>query len=228
MLFSAFMIVKHYLDRGKDIETFENLSILVSKAPLPSQDKPSESVEQLPDVLDLAPLYKDNSDFFGWLTIPETSIDYPVMHTPYQKEKYLRLNFYGDYSYSGTPFMQWDCKKDGQNLIIHAHNMKNGTMFYDLRKYLDRDFFDSHDRILLQIGDEVKEYGLFSVVQLKSNDSWYSFVTSLENDDLINEISSKAYYKSNLTPSSTSEFITLSTCHGNNDDDRLIIIGVID
>ena len=55
---------------------------------------------------------------FGWLCIPETDINYPVMHTPDNPEKYLRRNFQGEYSESGVPFLDSRCVLDSDNLII--------------------------------------------------------------------------------------------------------------
>lgn len=46
-----------------------------------------------------------NSECFGWISIAGTNINYPVMHTPSNPQKYLNKNFYGEYSYSGTPFL---------------------------------------------------------------------------------------------------------------------------
>ena len=47
---------------------------------------------------DMAALHEENSDLFGWLTIAGTKIDYPVMYTPEEPEKYLHLNFEEGYS----------------------------------------------------------------------------------------------------------------------------------
>ena len=45
-----------------------------------------------------------NSECFGWISIAGTNINYPVMHTPDNSQKYLNKNFYGEYSLSGVPF----------------------------------------------------------------------------------------------------------------------------
>ena len=58
---------------------------------------------------DLAALQSENPDCVGWLTIPDTSVDYPVVWTPSDPEHYLRRDFYGNYASGGTPFL------DGRN-----------------------------------------------------------------------------------------------------------------
>ena len=47
----------------------------------------------IPSRHDLAALQAENSDCVGWLTIPDTGIDYPIMHTPEEPEHYLRRDF---------------------------------------------------------------------------------------------------------------------------------------
>ena len=53
---------------------------------------------------DLDALQIENPDCAGWLTIPDTSVDYPVMFTPNEPERYLRRDFYGDHASGGSPF----------------------------------------------------------------------------------------------------------------------------
>lgn len=70
-----------------------------------------------------------NSDCIGWVRIPDTGIDYPVMHTPDEPEKYLNKNYDGYFSYSGVPFLDARCTTYNTNMIIYGHNMSTGTMF---------------------------------------------------------------------------------------------------
>ena len=50
-------------------------------------------------------MYEQNPDLFGWICIENTVLDYPVMHTPDDPEKYMHLSFEGETSTAGTPFM---------------------------------------------------------------------------------------------------------------------------
>ena len=69
-------------------------------------------------------LFAQNSDCIGWLCIPDTQLSYPVMHTPDNPQKYLRRSFYGEYSQSGVPFLDWRCGLQSDHLIVYGHNMK--------------------------------------------------------------------------------------------------------
>ena len=54
----------------------------------------------------LTPLFEKNADCIGWVYIKDTAVDYPVMHTPSEPQRYLRLNFDKEYSTAGVPFLK--------------------------------------------------------------------------------------------------------------------------
>lgn len=146
-------------------------------------------------------LIAENADCIGWLSIDGTSISYPVMYTPSEPQKYLRRSFYGQYSQSGVPFLDGRCSTNGGNLIIYGHNMKNGTMFSDLKKYLNTDFPNSHRTVRLETADGVFLFTVTEVRRTNTADPWYDRTTCENGRHLI-----------------------LSTCHGSGKDGRLLII----
>ena len=146
-------------------------------------------------------LITENADCIGWLSIDGTNISYPVMHTPHDPQKYLRRNFYGKYSQSGVPFLDGRCDLQSSNLIIYGHNMRNGTMFSDLKKYLNTDFLNSHRTIRLETVDGVFLFTVSEVRRTNISNAWYNRITSEDGRQLI-----------------------LSTCYGSGKDGRLLII----
>ncbi len=94
-----------------------------------------------------AELREQNPDFYGWIRIEGTQIDYPVMWTPQEEDYYLHRSFTGEFSYSGVPFMGKGCTEEGHVLLIYGHHMRDGSMFADLEKYRDADFLAQHSRI---------------------------------------------------------------------------------
>ena len=124
VVFCGVQIWKEYSSRQKDIDAFAELSEL---AEIKEPDEPKETAEPETDgdaensdmdsdtqeeqenpVLtprhDIPLLINQNSDCIGWITIDNTAVDYPVMHTPEWPQKYLRMNFYQQYSDSGVRF----------------------------------------------------------------------------------------------------------------------------
>ena len=66
-------------------------------------------------------LYRLNDHFIGWLNIPDTVIDYPVMYTPFEEEYYLHKDYNKQESASGTLFVaaKDDPLKPSDNVIIY-------------------------------------------------------------------------------------------------------------
>lgn len=150
---SAYMIRKDVSSQQKEKKEFEELLEIIempeettdpTSTSMGTESVPNDTTE--PEVTEpevqtrnLAPLFEKNSECIGWIYIEGTNVNYPVMHTPDNPQKYLRKNFDGEYSQSGVPFLDARCSADGGTTIIYGHNMKNGTQFFDLKKYLDAD-----------------------------------------------------------------------------------------
>src|SRR5690625_4446140 len=84
-------------------------------------------------------LLKQNEDVVGWITINDTQVDYPILHSSDNVE-YLTENYYGDESRAGSIFMDYrnDITSSDLNTVIYGHRMRDGSMFQQLTKYLDK------------------------------------------------------------------------------------------
>ena len=177
----------------------------------------------------LTPLFEQNSDCIGWVYIEGTAVDYPVMHTPDEPQRYLRKNFDKEYSTAGVPFLKGICTLNCDHLILYGHNMKNGTMFSDVTQYRNKEYYTEHPVIEFETAQGLKRYAVFAVVQVKKNDGWYAFhiaTDKSEYDSKIAEIKSRSLYFTEITPMYGQQLITLSTCYGATKSDRIIVIGV--
>ena len=180
---SGWMIYDELSSRQKEKEDFDALAELVempvTNPPITSELPPAETAEpnkttELEESLrDLSPLFEQNSECIGWLCIPDTAVNYPVMHTPRNPQKYLRMNFYGEYSQSGVPFLDYRCSPGSGNLLIYGHNMKNGTMFGELKSYTDPVFCAEHPTIEFQTADGLSRYTVSEVRITDTSDPWY-------------------------------------------------------
>ena len=197
-------------ERQKEKKDFASVAEI---AKLPMTEAPAESVtdtetetsaeptEQPAAERNIQALIAENSDCIGWLSIDGTSISYPVMYTPSEPQKYLRRSFYGQYSQSGVPFLDGRCSTVGGNLIIYGHNMKNGTMFSDLKKYLNTDFLNAHRTVRLETAGGVFLFTVTEVRRTNTADPWYDRISCEGGRRLL-----------------------LSTCYGSGKDGRLLII----
>ena len=127
----GFKIHSELSARNREKQDFEKIVSLVTvdeNDDSKSEDRPSAE-SQTEKKRNLKALFNQNSDCIGWIYIPGTAVNYPVMHTPSNPQKYLRRDFCGNYSQSGVPFLDSRCDLESTDLIIYGHNMRNGTMF---------------------------------------------------------------------------------------------------
>ncbi len=185
----------------------------------------------LPQYQDLA---EANPDFFGWLTIPDTVIDYPVMHTPDEPEKYLHADFDGEYSFAGTPFADASCDLDSDNILIYAHNMNtDGSMFHTLLNYQEVTYWQQHPTILFSTLYQEGEYEVLAAfydrVYYKTETcfKFYQFINAADEADFDSAIANfrdKALYDTGVTASYGDKLITLVTCAYHTDNGRFVVV----
>lgn len=166
-----------------------------------TESEQAEPTEEPAAERNIPALIAANTDCIGWLSIDGTNISYPIMHTPHDPQKYLRRNFYGKYSQSGVPFLDGRCDIQSTNMIIYGHNMRNGTMFSELKKYVNRDFLNAHRTVKFETADGVQTFTVAEVLKTNTSDAWYDRIASEDGRQLI-----------------------LSTCYGSGKDGRLLII----
>lgn len=232
LVLSEFMVFRELSVQQKEKDDFTELKEIIEV----TESQPPESITPIPDktskpkktaVRDLSKLFAANDDCIGWICIPDTAVNYPVMHTPENPQKYLRKNFKGKYSVSGVPFMDGRCTSDSDNIILYGHNMRNGTMFASLRHYTKQPFCAKHRVIEFQTAEGLKLYRLFAVLKTNKNDEWYNFITAEERatfEKYISGAKSCSLYKSDFMPEYGHQLFTLSTCYGRNKNNRLLII----
>lgn len=202
---AVFKIVQTINIQQKEKEDFQIIAELVNTPTIPdetvSAEETDEKKSETESTRNIAPVFEQNADCIGWIFIDGTNINYPVMHTPDNPQKYLRLSFEKKYSQSGVPFLDGRCSLQDGNLIIYGHNMKNGTMFSDLKKYLDTDFREAHKTIEFQTADGVFLFEVNDVIRTNISDERYNQINSTDG-----------------------RILALSTCYGSAKSDRLLII----
>lgn len=198
---SGVNIYSELKEQQKEKDDFAAVSQIAEPAVTAAQTE-SEPTEQPAAERNIQTLIAENADCIGWLSIDGTNISYPVMHTPSDPQKYLRRNFYGKYSQSGVPFLDGRCNLQSTNLIIYGHNMRNGTMFSDLKRYVDRDFPNAHRIVKFETMDGIRYFTVTEVLRTDITDAWYDRITAEDG----------------------SRCLVLSTCYGSGKDGRLLII----
>ncbi len=107
--------------------------------------------------------------------------------------------------------------------------MNNGTMFADLCNYTSSAYRDAHPTVVLETKDGASAYTVFSVMKVKSDDDWYRFTSALNENrynSMIEYAKEKSIYNTGITPKYGQQILTLSTCYGYNQDDRILVLAV--
>lgn len=172
-------------------------------------------------------LSEKNKDCIGWLSIGGTEVSYPVMQSKEEHQKYLSKDFNGNYSLSGTPFLDYRCSLNGENMIIYGHHMNDGGMFGTLMNYTRQTYRDAYPNITFETKNGIRKYTVFSVIKTTSKDEWYKFIDAESAEKFCKRVAyanEHSIYNTGIKPSMSHKLLTLSTCTNESEEERLIVI----
>ena len=228
------MLYRQYADEKQSAKAFETISALVADE-TPPADVPqkTESPQSEQTAFEkYAAVYEQNSDFVGWISIDGTNIDYPVMQTVDNPNYYLKRNFEKQYSDYGVPYVQENCDFEfSDNCVIYGHHMNNGTMFADLCKYADEDFYREHKTIRFDTLSGFGEYEIVAafktIAYSEQGFKYYHFTRADSAEDFdayIAKCKELAVYDTGVTAEYGDRLITLSTCEYSRQNGRMVVV----
>lgn len=209
--------------QSSDAELQQTEPATVEKVTDASQDsetvtESAEPEEEIP--IDFEELWETNPDVYAWIVIPGTDINYPILQHPTDDSYYLNHNLDGSTGRPACIYTESLNSKDftDNNTVIYGHNMRNGTMFAQLHKFEDKDFFDEHREIIIYLPDKVLHYKIFAVHNYDDRHLLYSFDFSdkavykdyLESIFSIDDMN--ANIDTEMTVTENDKIITLATC----------------
>ena len=176
-----------------------------------------------------------NPDVYAWITVPGTDIDYPILQHASDNTYYLMHNIDGSYGYPGCIYTENMNSKDftDNNTVIYGHNMKNGSMFAQLHKFEDPDFFKENREVLIYLPDEVLHYTIFAAHIYDDRHLLYSFDFTDPDayqkylDSVFNIRDMSANIDKDMTVTTDDQIITLVTCIGSQPNNRLLVQAVL-
>ncbi len=191
-----------------------------------------EETQLLPE---FAELFLLNPDLVGWITIPETNINYPVVQSAiYKPDYYLRRDFYGKKDTHGCIYAREQCDvfAPSDNITIYGHKMKDQTMFAQLVKYESKEYWQENPYIQFNTLLERHTYEIISVFKISASVTsmefqYHLFVDAAEPADIDSFIAScqeYALYDTGLTAQAGDKLITLSTCDYSMTNGRLVVV----
>lgn len=238
------ILYKRILNYQKNEELLQSVSEKVAE--IDSEDLDSLYNQTWTELTDLETLEKDteraklflsyqslkdeNEDYVGWIKIPGTKVNYPVVQSETEPGYYLKRNFKKEKSIYGSIFMDSNCKiGSSKNKIIHGHHMRDGSMFATIDNYKDFQYFQNHHAIqfdsLYDIGDYqivsafslgIKEASeLEKIISLKTQDDFHQFKRFVQEH---------SFYDTGTDFNINDTFLTLVTCEYTHKNGKFFII----
>lgn len=178
-------------------------------------------------LVDLNSVKEINEDTIGWIQIPDTSIDYPILQAE-DNDQYLRRTITGESNKAGSIFADYRVEKpfEEANTLIYGHNLLNGKMFSNLMKYEEKDWWEEHPLVYIQTEDSVLTYEVYACYRTRDTSYTYTFGMETETGDYQNYLDyslNHALYSTGIKPKNAEQTLTLSTCTNDQDTERFIV-----
>ena len=235
-IFSAYKLINIYSEYHKGDKEYDNIAEKVVEIQTPNKEEAEKENEQKPKAhvslkVNFEKLKKINEDTVAWIQFDEPErINYPIVQGE-DNDKYLHTTFEGKKNSSGALFV--DVINSGEfvdrNTFIYGHNMKNGSMFGQLRKYKTKEYYEQNPYFYIYTPDEKEvKYQIFAVSVVE--DTSRSYTRFYNNDeeylDYLNYLKSIAGYDTGVELTADSKIISLSTCTNVSETQRLLVHGV--
>ena len=162
-------------------------------------------------------------DVVAWLTVADTTIDYPVMQGK-TNTQYLNTDPYGEYSLAGSIFL--DSRNAGDfsddYSLVYGHHMAGGYMFGALDRYEDEAYFEAHRAGTLTVGEHVYEINAFAVLL---TDAWEEALFEPQGSEAALAVAEEnaLYWRE---PENT-HLLALSTCGDGSGPERTVVLFTI-
>ena len=172
----------------------------IPKTGYADQAPDADGAQEAPSVAaDLADAYAQNDDLVGWLKAGE-GIDLPVVQS--DNTYYLDHGFTGEEDRNGTLFLNMNNQlfPPDDVLLIHGHNMKDGSMFGTLPKFERYDYAKEHPLVTFQtIYDEEPVYyvpvSVFNASMLPDHSRYFDITQIVFPDDAAGEVTDSSTFR---------------------------------
>ena len=209
--FSLFKIVDKQIKYSKDIKVYSEINEIASNNS---------------DMLDKSML-EVNNEYKFWIKVENTNIDYPVAQGK-DNDYYINHDFNKNENISGAIFLDYRNNFiNDLNTIVYGHHMRNETMFNNLVKFKDSNFFNENNKIKIIYDGKELEYKVFSVYVIDDKNNYLitNFNNSNEYNNYIKEIRDRSLYKNDVEVTDKDKIITLSTCSFEFEGARTVVHG---
>ena len=244
MLFSGIKLVSIMLDYRHDRTAYDELAEAAISAlaepdvttapdatPDPNATPAAPVRSEVPIAVDWDLLREKNSDIVGWLYDP-AGMSYPVMQTT-DNSYYLHRGWDKQPNTAGSLFADTVATAGvlHSNFLIYGHNMKDGSMFAGIMKYVDQSYYDQHPTMYYLTPWQNYRVELIAahIVESTLDNFPNYFADDGEYQTYLNTITSRSFFRTNAQVSTQYQLITLSTCDYSSGytDPRFLVHGML-
>ena len=158
-------------------------------------------------------LLQRNKDVKAWIQIPNTNVNYPVLQGE-TNDTYIHSDIDHNELSAGSIFIASENEDpfNDFNTVIYGHNMKNGSMFNNIKSYTDQDFANEHPYIYIYLPDgTVSRYKVVAAHIIPEKSVLYNTsVTDIQS--FYQEMLKTSSINVDFDQSLSNPVITLSTC----------------
>ena len=246
---STALMVHQWLDNADGEAAYNdavNIAMQVKEPEVPAQLQPTEiPVEATEPVtywvpvpvegdpvmeemagINIAALREENEDVLGWIRIPDTRIDYPLLQGE-DNDFYLKHTWQKQRNSVGSIFLEHLNRPDltDFNTIVYGHNMRDKSMFGQLDNYSIEGFWETHPYVYVAIDSGVYRYEVFAFLQAPVDSVTYSIRPQRDDtkQEFIDYSMEHTWIDTGVRPVITDRILTLSTCTGRDYSARNVV-----
>lgn len=165
--------------------------------------------------MDLAALREGNPEVLGWIVIPDTELDYPLMDGE-DNQYYLEHTWDRKYNEAGSIFLEKTSSSDlsDEHTVIYGHRMNNGTMFGSLGEYRALEHWEKHPHVYIVDDNGVHIYEIFAAYEANIGSRTYQVGFSGEESKraFLEHCLTSSVIDTGVVPAVEDKILTLSTC----------------
>lgn len=122
--------------------------------------------------IDFTVLQEENPEIWGWLYIPGTDIDRPLLQSATSDAYYQDHTADGQEGETGALYIEIPNQINlcDFNTVIHGKDQKEGDLFYELHKFEEPDFFNEHEALYIYTPDNVYTYSIYAAYYDEGSD----------------------------------------------------------
>lgn len=180
----------------------------------------SDDLPRVENPINFNELEKENEDIHGWITIPNTKIDYPIVQSYSEDDLfYIDHDISKEKAKAGAIFTQKLNQRDftDPNTLIYGHNMANGTMFRHLHKFKNKSFFEENQYFYIYTRGHILTYEIFAAYEYDDRHilNSFNFYDKEVYAEYLESVQKKNSIYKNLRDveiTTDDRIVTLSTC----------------